>query len=124
MPRGRGTGTAINLNTTNETVVVTLPNVSTQAGNNVDLEGLIDITPGTGATGVVLRIRRGIDGTGPVVGSNVQPAVVAGTRAVETINASDQLPTDVAGQSYVLTAQQQAATGNGTVNSAYLGALY
>lgn len=124
MPRGRNSSTGMALNTTVETVLATIPNISAQAGGAVDLEAILDITPGTAATGVVLRIRRGIDGTGALVGSNVQPAVVAGTRIVLPLNVSDLLPNDVAGQSYVFTAQQQSATGNGTANYAYAAAIY
>ena len=124
MPRARSTAGGGNPNLAAETVIASLPNVSTNAGNNVDLEGTADLTAGAGTTAVILRIRRGIDATGPLVGSAVQCNIAAGARDTRTINATDQPSGDLAGATYVLTAQQTGGTANGVLNSAYLGAIY
>lgn len=124
MPRNRSTSGGANPNNAVETVVAVLPNVSTQAGNPVDLEGTVDLTAGTSTTSVTLRIRRGVDATGALIGSAVQCNVAATQRDTRTINATDAPPGDLAGATYVLTAQQNGGTAAGALNSAYLGAIY
>lgn len=124
MPRNRSTSGGANPNNAVETVIASLPNVSTQAGNPVDLDGTADLTGGTSTTAVVLRIRRGVDATGALVGSAVTCNIAAGVRDTRSIQATDTPPGDLAGATYVLTAQQTGGTGAGTLNSAYLGAIY
>lgn len=125
MPRGRqqvGSGGAIGTNV--ETVIAILGNISAPQGDAIDLEGSVSILAGTGTTAVVLRIRRGVDTTGAVVGGPYTHTLAAAANGVVTINAVDNLTADIAGGSYVLTAQQTGGTGNGTVNGAFLGALW
>lgn len=124
MPRARSTAGGGNPNNAVETVVAVLPNVSTQGGNNVDLEGTVDLTAGATTTSVTLRIRRGVDATGVAVGQPVQCNIAAAVRDTRSINATDTPPGDLAGASYVLTATQNAGTGAGVLNSAYLSAIY
>lgn len=114
---------AVNIPTTSETVVATLSDVETTgAGDAVDLQGSVDITAGTGATAVTLRVRRG-GVAGAVVRANNPQTIAAGNTATLDIEATDN-PGDVAGQVYVLTVQQTAASANGTVNHADLRATY
>lgn len=108
--------------TTAETVIATLPGISTPGADaKVMLEGQAAITAGTAATNVQLRIRRGTTAAGAQVGGTVQSAVAAGAQIGVGIQVDDN-PGEVAGQQYVLTAQQVAATGNGSVQSANLQA--
>jgi hypothetical protein len=116
--------TDVPLVTTTETVVATLANLSTpNAGAKVILTGKAQVTTGTATTGLTPRIRRGVDITGTVVNeANVEQveAVAGSTEGVDTM--CEDTPGEVAGQSYVLTVQQAAATANGASLSADLSA--
>jgi hypothetical protein len=118
------TTTDTTLVTTAETVVATLAGVSLpRAGHSVDLEGHVTLATGTATTGLTLRVRR--DGlTGALVGETTPDAVEAAAGSVEThdITATDAAPGELANATYVLTAQQVAATGNGNVTHASLEA--
>jgi hypothetical protein len=100
--------------TTTETVVLTLPSISTaNAGETVEISGAVDFTAGTAATFVTPRVRRGTGITGTVVGDADPITVTAGATSQVTFSVADN-PGEVAGQPYVLTLQQTAATGNGS----------
>lgn len=110
--------------TTAETVVATLPGVSTdRPGQLVRLRADYVVTIGTGGTAVTHRIRRD-SLTGTVVGeSNTeQISTAAGSTESHEFYAEDSFAGEVAGQTYVLTVQQTAATANGTVLRASLKA--
>lgn len=110
-------GTDTPVVTTAETVIVTLPGVSTpSAGRKVALEGTVQMTLGAGATGLIFRVRRGTTVTDPLVGeaNTVQVETAAGSTEDHTVSAVDT-PGELVGQTYVVTVQQVAATGNGTV---------
>lgn len=110
--------------TTTETVVATLSGVDTASASGlVQLQGEVNITTGAGTTGVVVRIRRGTTTAGVQVGASVTDDVSAGVGSSPTIQVEDA-PGPVAGQSYVLTVQQNSATANGTSVSASLRAVY
>ena len=119
---GSGAGGA--LSAAAETVCATMAGVSTDnAGATIVLDGTVDLTTGTGTTAITLRIRRGVDATGVLVGVAEVPPIAASTRGTFAIQAVDQ-PGEVAGQSYVLTAQQTGGTGAGVINSAVLSGVY
>jgi len=127
MPRyvgwqGVGTGAGVSLTTTTETVVASLSGVQTDnIYRRILLSGVVEVNPGTGATSLTLRIRRdSVSGT--AIGTAVTVACTASTKLSATIAATDE-PGEVAGQTYVLTAQQGGATGNGTCDVALLSAL-
>lgn len=108
----------VNVVTTTETVALVTPPVSTTfAGDQIDIEGKVNMLAGTGTTACVLRIRRGNGITGTVVGVAETDTLAAGSSESFPLQAVDT-PGDVAGQVYSLTIQQTAATGNGTVQSA------
>lgn len=103
----------VNLPTTAETVVCTTNAIDvTQEGDQVIIEGFAQIATGAAATGVIIRVRRG-GLTGPQVGQAGQQASGAGV-GVQLGTQVDDIPPESAGLVYVLTIQQQAATGNGT----------
>lgn len=109
--------------TTAETVIATLAGVTTKYGSeSVRLRGWAQITAGTATTAITLRIRRS-SVTGTLVGeaNPIQGGVAAASTSGLDIATTDT-PGDVAGQTYVLTAQQTAATGNGTALQASLEA--
>lgn len=104
----------VTLVTTAETVVATLGPVNTrQASEPVVVEADVQVTAGTGATAITPRVRRGTAITDPLVGEGNPITVAAGNTVTVGIRVVDQ-PGEVAGQSYVVTLQQTAATGNGT----------
>jgi len=108
----------VNVVTTTETVALVTPPVSTTySGDQIDIEGKINVTAGTSTTAVVLRVRRGNGITGTVVGVAETDTEAAGASGSFPLQVVDT-PGDVAGQVYSLTVQQTAATGNGTVNAA------
>lgn len=113
---------AVTLVTTAETVLIysgrcelTFPTMRAIA------RGWLQIVYGTGTTGVILRIRRGNGLSGTVLaGGNTETAGVA---AAAVADLSIQASESVAGNEfadYTLTAQQVAATANGTVNLAHI----
>lgn len=112
----------VNVVTTAETVVATLSGITTDGpSRRITLLGEVEFTTGTGITALVLRLRRGIDTTGAVVGvaETNTPVGAAGSTDNYSIEASDT-PGDVNNQSYVLTVAQTGATTNGTAVSAQI----
>ena len=113
------TTTGTTLTTTSETVVAT---VIVPATTNVQriLHFLANcvLTAGAGTTAVALRVRRdGVAGT-LVVGPFTEPATASALWAGSA--GGDDAPGEVASRTYVLTAQQTGATGNGTGATGYL----
>lgn len=110
--------------TTTETVIAQLSGVSTdRADAIVNLEAVAQVTWGTGTTAATLRVRRGVDATGTLVGSAVAEGMAAGATDDMELQVQDQ-PGEVAGQSYVLTVQQTGASANGTAQQSSLAANY
>lgn len=104
--------------TTAETVALVTSRVSTTYESDpINIEGMVNVTGGTGTTACVIRIRRGNGTTGTVVRAADTDSIAAGNTESFPIQGVDT-PGDVAGQVYSLTVQQTAATGNGTVNGA------
>lgn len=105
---------ATSIPTTTETVLATSPPLSSDGGSQtVIAQATAGFTVGTGATSVTVRIRRGTGITGTVVASQAGITVTAGSEVVIGLNGQDN-PGEVADQTYVVTVQQAAATGNGT----------
>jgi hypothetical protein len=102
--------------TTAETVVATIAGVSVpRAGMQVELKGHLSITTGTATTGVTLRFRRD-SLTGALVGEAEPDTIAAAVGSTEPYDYQVMdSPGEIQGATYVLTAQQVAATGNGTV---------
>ena len=115
----------VNIPTTTETVVATLSGITTDsASRRLTLFADIELATGVGTTAVAMRIRRGVDTTGPVVGVAETATAIgaAGSADPYSIEAADS-PGEVNNQSYVVTIQQTGATGNGTAQSAQLTAI-
>lgn len=111
------------ITTTTETVVATVPGLSTRdGGETVSLVGTVQVTIGTTGSALTPRLRRGTTATDTLVGEGNPVSATAGDTVTVTIQADD-VPGEVAGQSYVLTVQQTAATGNGSALFAAVEAL-
>lgn len=109
--------------TTAETVIATVVvGDDTQEGDQIVLEGFAQITTGASTTGVQLRIRRG-GLAGVQVGPTAQLAAGAAAATCLSVQGAD-VPGEIVSEPYVLTAQQIAATGNGTAVGANLQANY
>lgn len=105
---------ATSIVTTTETVLATLPPVSTDGSvQRVQLQAFASFTTGAGTTGYTLRIRRGTGITGTVVATSGIIAAAASTLVAGGVDGLDA-PGEVADQQYVLTVQLAGATGNGT----------
>lgn len=101
-----------------ETVILTLgPFSVTYDGDPINVTGSIAVTAGTAATAVTVRVRRGTTTAGALVSAAEPTTVVAGNQYTLGFDALDS-PGAVAGQQYVVTAQQTAATANGPVGYA------
>jgi len=85
---------------------------------------LLQLTTGTGTTGVTLRIRRGVLPTDPTVGEAnvVTIGAAAGGTEVFSLLAREELQ-DAASVRYTAWVTQAAATGNGTILQAAILAL-
>ncbi len=120
--RQSANSTATNIPTTTETVLATLPPISTDgAAQQVSLQATAVFATGTGVTGVTLRIRRGTGITGTVVAMSGSVVAAASTGIDLGVDGVDN-PGEVADQQYVLTVQQAGATGNGTAQLAAIAA--
>lgn len=120
-----GVGTpALNIPTTTETVLATVAGVSTQTADAVlTLEAVAQISTGTGTTSGTLRVRRGVDATGALVGVAQAETVTAGNTIDMELQVVDT-PGEVAGQSYVVTYQATGASANSTSQQATLQVTY
>lgn len=117
-------GTDVTLTTTSEIEVIQLDGVTTGAGGGrITLRGSVQVTTGTGATALTLRVRRGTSTAGTLVGeaNAVQIEAAAGSTEDHDIQVSAVFD-ELVGESFVLTVQQTAATGNGTAVQAALSA--
>lgn len=106
--------------TTAETVIYTTPSFQVGPGQiGIAITGTVNITPGTGTSAVIIRVRQG-NLTGPVVsGAAPSHAVTAGAAQSISFGVTDMTTfTEAApsGGAYVITAQQTGATGNGAAN--------
>lgn len=110
--------TDVNPVTTAETIIATIAGVTTpRPGCKVVLFGSTQITIGTNATALTFRWRRGAAITDPLVGeANVVQIDTAAGSSEDHVHSVEDTPGEIAGQTYVLTVQQTAATANATVS--------
>lgn len=116
--------TNVTVTTTSETVVATVSGINTYApGAPIRLKGFVQLTTGTATTAVTLRVRRD-SVTGTVVNepNAEQIEAAAGSTEGHEVLCDDSFAGEVAGQTYVLTVEQTAATGNGSALYGYLNA--
>jgi hypothetical protein len=105
-------------NNATEQVIATIP--CPPLGDNplisgVVVDGVVDITPGTAATSVTVKCRRGTTTSGTQIGATLTvPSAAAGVLGTRAISFQDTAPT---GSPYVITQTAAAQTGAGTVNS-------
>lgn len=124
MPRTQVAASGVAIPSAAEVVVATLPGITLQAGNPVDLLADVDLSPGTSTTGCTVNIRRGTTTAGALVGGIGPTPPAAAARGNITVSVRDTQNVDVAGQQYVVTVTAVAQTVAGTVNTATLRADY
>lgn len=109
----------LTLNT--ETVIATSASLSVNnpGGQGLNVNGFVEITPGASATAFTVRIRQG-SLTGPVVGTTTNGATPAYAESIPYSFNDSTLSGNVV---YVLTAQQTAATGNGSCGPASMSVV-
>lgn len=106
--------------TTAETAAVTSDPISpTSDGAELTIAGVVNITTGASTTAVVVRVRRGAGVAGALVGETETHTLAAAAQASIPFGVTD-FPGAVSGQQYTVTVVQTAATGNGTINNAYI----
>lgn len=110
---------ATSVPTTTETVVLTftIPPEGNPGGEGVQIDANITISAGTGATAVILRVRQA-SLTGALVGNAVESPVTAAQANSLSGCVLDPTLQYPVGNTYVLTAQQVGASGNGTMQYA------
>jgi hypothetical protein len=129
--RAVATVTALAGAATTEFLVATLPAVPLPGEpggvllSQVIIDGFINYTPGTLGTSVTVRVRRSTIG-GTLVGVAQVVTTVAAAAIAIPISAADPLsqttPPTIPGQVYVVTMQNVAGSGAGTVNYAVITA--
>jgi hypothetical protein len=114
------TATAVTDGGATETVVIVSGAVSTNTVNDtVTVFGMIDITPGTSATAVVVKVYRGATKAGTQIGATETGTLAATAHGAIPFAFSDQ-PGLVASQQYCVSVTETAAAADGTVNVATL----
>ncbi len=109
--------------TTAETIMATSPPINlTQDGALVLLFWQIEGVLGVGATAFQIRLRRGTLVTSPLVNVNGGQTLAASTNFLSG-GAYPDSPGIVAEQQYTLTCQQVSATGNASINDAFIGVM-
>jgi hypothetical protein len=115
----RSAVSASGVNTTGNTAESVMATVPMPALNEnplisgVVVDGVINLTAGTGTTGGTIRVRRG-SLTGALVGPAQQLVPTAGSPGPVAFSAFDPAP--VSGQPYVVTYQAAGATAASTAN--------
>jgi hypothetical protein len=117
--------TAVKANKAVESIVATLPGISTDVGSApVILEGSAAFLLGATGTEVVVRVRRGTTTAGAVVAKAVFNALTAAKSYGLSIQCQDQQEGEVASQAYVLTVENVGATTEGEATQASLTATF
>lgn len=115
--------TALTDSGTTEKVVLTLTGINTDAvRRTIELHGIVNITTGTTATAVTVRVRRGTTIAGTQIGADITTPAAAGVRTAIPLEAFDT-PGELVNGSYVVTVVEVGATANGTVNYAAVGGI-
>lgn len=114
------TVTPVNLVTTAETAVLssTLNSENQPTGQGVSVNGNFNVTTGASTTGVTVRVRAGVGVAGALIGTAVTHTLAAAASATIPYGVLDA--TLVGTVQYTVTAQQVAASANGTVNQALM----
>lgn len=93
-------------------------NLAGPAAQGVKVSGVLNVTAGTTATAVTIRVRAGSGLTGAVIGNAITHTLPAGETMSIPFEAIDSTLVQLAGAVYTVTVQQVGATANGSVNQA------
>lgn len=113
------------ITTTTETVAAVLSGVNMPGpGYSVKLLGQVQFTAGTSTTAYTLKIYRGADATGTLVGEGnpVTAGVAGAATCTASLDVTDSPAGELANQSYCVTVTQTGAAANGTILQADLRA--
>src|SRR5271154_6586898 len=118
----QGVTPALAVVTTAETVAILGNFLSPPFGTcKVKVVGMMSLTIGASTTSVTLRIRRNPQGENVIVLAMTLVTVTAAAVVLLPVMFTDILA-DGRSVQYEITVQQAAATGNGTINQAYIDA--
>lgn len=119
----RGSATAVATDAAAaEKIILTLnPNQDASVGAGVPnlIEGTVNVTPGASTTAVVVRVRQGSLIGGTQVGPSITTTLAAAALGNVPFQVEDLASVANGGNQYVVTVQQTAGAGAGTVNYAY-----
>jgi hypothetical protein len=110
---------SVTLTTTAETgICATTPlSINAPGGLGQAISATVNVTAGTGTTSITARVRAGL-GTGGAVLGTAQWNITAGQTDSRTITTGDNATQGTI--QYTLTIQQNGASGNGEVNTAFM----
>ena len=108
--------TAVSDGGATETAILTTGGIdTTPQQERVLITGIVSVTPGTAATAIVVKVRRGSGVSGAEVGSTETQTGAAGTSQVVSFHVEDN-PGEVEGEQYTITVTETSATAPGTVS--------
>lgn len=113
--------TAVTVTGTTETTLVTSSpgvNQAQPSYEGMKISGVVNVTPGTSTTAVVIRVRQGSGTGGSLVGVAQTHTLAAGNSANIAYEVLDTAGNSGAGLLWTVTCQQTAAAANGTANIA------
>jgi hypothetical protein len=106
-----------------EKVIATLTGIAVDSTQkNVNIQGFVNITPGTAAVACIIKVRRGTTTSGTQVGTSENSIAVATDNLTIPYFVNDN-PGPSDGATYVLTVTETSASADGTVNEASIWAL-
>lgn len=115
--------TNVTVTTTSETAAITSdPVKATRRHMRVAVVGLVEITLGTGATALSIRVRRGSGTSGTSVLQIIPDDAAAGDRIVVPILTADTVE-DVESVVYTITVAVTGATADSTIENASIFAV-
>jgi hypothetical protein len=107
--------------TTTETAIMSTAVLYSGEQSGVYVGGSFRVTPGTGTTAVVLKVRQGVGVSGTTVYTSPSIPVTAGNATDLALDIMDTtgVINGPAGTAYTVTITQTGATANGSVNDNY-----
>lgn len=119
--RGSATAVATDAAAAEKVILSFTANQDSASGGAVPniIEGMLNVTPGTSTTAVVVKVRQGSTTAGTQVGTSMTHTLAAAANGSIPFAVEDAAPVANAGNVYCVTLTQTAGAAAGTVNYAY-----
>jgi hypothetical protein len=118
----RATATAVATDTAaaEKAILTFTANQDAATGSSpIVIDGMLNVTPGTSTTAVVVKVRQGSGTSGTQVGSSITTTLAAAANGNVPFMFEDSAPAANAGSVYSVTITQTAGAAAGTVNYVY-----